>query len=102
MVEEALKPMQYWLDMGVDALRLAVLYYGDWIGMDDNIYLGDRNGVRTLMQWNADGNAGLCTHSFRAAIGYVFARLRALLSKRGGKELRRLREINQDRTFHLL
>ena len=36
-----------------------VLYYGDEIGMGDNIYLGDRNGVRTPMQWNADRNAGL-------------------------------------------
>jgi maltose alpha-D-glucosyltransferase / alpha-amylase len=35
-----------------------ILYYGDEIGMGDNIYLGDRNGVRTPMQWNADKNAG--------------------------------------------
>ncbi len=35
-----------------------ILYYGDEIGMGDNIYLGDRNGVRTPMQWTADGNAG--------------------------------------------
>ncbi len=35
-----------------------VIYYGDEIGMGDNIYLGDRNGVRTPMQWNADRNAG--------------------------------------------
>jgi maltose alpha-D-glucosyltransferase / alpha-amylase len=35
-----------------------LLYYGDEIGMGDNIYLGDRNGVRTPMQWNADRNAG--------------------------------------------
>ena len=35
-----------------------VLYYGDEIGMGDNIYIGDRNGVRTPMQWNADRNAG--------------------------------------------
>ena len=35
-----------------------VLYYGDEIGMGDNFYLGDRNGVRTPMQWNADRNAG--------------------------------------------
>ena len=35
-----------------------VLYYGDEIGMGDNYYLGDRNGVRTPMQWNADRNAG--------------------------------------------
>lgn len=35
-----------------------VLYYGDEIGMGDNIYLGDRNGVRTPMQWSADRNGG--------------------------------------------
>src|SRR5438309_1100195 len=35
-----------------------VPYYGDEIGMGDNIYLGDRNGVRTPMQWNVDRNAG--------------------------------------------
>ncbi|HEX4643274.1 MAG TPA: maltose alpha-D-glucosyltransferase [Candidatus Acidoferrales bacterium] len=38
-----------------------VLYYGDEIGMGDNIYLGDRNGVRTPMQWNGDRNAGFST-----------------------------------------
>ncbi|HXE30412.1 MAG TPA: alpha-glucosidase C-terminal domain-containing protein, partial [Terriglobales bacterium] len=35
-----------------------VLYYGDEIGMGDNIYLADRNGVRTPMQWNVDRNGG--------------------------------------------
>ncbi|HUB79073.1 MAG TPA: maltose alpha-D-glucosyltransferase [Bryobacteraceae bacterium] len=35
-----------------------VVYYGDEIGMGDNVYLGDRNGVRTPMQWNSDRNAG--------------------------------------------
>src|SRR5690242_7256610 len=35
-----------------------ILYYGDEIGMGDNTYLGDRNGVRTPMQWNSDRNAG--------------------------------------------
>ena len=35
-----------------------VLYYGDEIGMGDNVYLGDRNGVRTPMQWNPERNAG--------------------------------------------
>jgi len=34
------------------------IYYGDEIGMGDNIYLGDRNGVRTPMQWSPDRNAG--------------------------------------------
>ncbi len=35
-----------------------VIYYGDEIGMGDNVYLGDRNGVRTPMQWSGDRNAG--------------------------------------------
>jgi maltose alpha-D-glucosyltransferase / alpha-amylase len=35
-----------------------VIYYGDEIGMGDNIYLGDRDSVRTPMQWNSDRNAG--------------------------------------------
>ena len=35
-----------------------IIYYGDEIGMGDNIYLGDRNGVRTPMQWSIDRNAG--------------------------------------------
>jgi len=35
-----------------------ILYYGDEIGMGDNIYLGDRNGVRTPMQWSSDRNGG--------------------------------------------
>ncbi len=47
----------------LNALLLAmpgtpVIYYGDEIGMGDNIYLGDRNGVRTPMHWSSDKNAG--------------------------------------------
>ncbi len=38
-----------------------VLYYGDEIGMGDNIYLGDRDSVRTPMQWSPDRNAGFST-----------------------------------------
>jgi maltose alpha-D-glucosyltransferase/alpha-amylase len=38
-----------------------VVYYGDEIGMGDNIYLGDRNGVRTPMQWTPDRNGGFST-----------------------------------------
>jgi maltose alpha-D-glucosyltransferase / alpha-amylase len=38
-----------------------IMYYGDEIGMGDNVYLGDRNGVRTPMQWNGGVNAGFST-----------------------------------------
>jgi maltose alpha-D-glucosyltransferase/alpha-amylase len=41
-----------------------VIYYGDEIGMGDNIYLGDRNGVRTPMQWNPDRNGGFSRADF--------------------------------------
>lgn len=41
-----------------------VIYYGDEIGMGDNIYLGDRNGVRTPMQWTGDRNAGFSRADF--------------------------------------
>ena len=45
-----------------------VIYYGDEIGMGDNIYLGDRNGVRTPMQWSPDRNAGFSRGQSAAAI----------------------------------
>jgi maltose alpha-D-glucosyltransferase/alpha-amylase len=41
-----------------------VMYYGDEIGMGDNIYLGDRDGVRTPMQWTPDRNGGFSTADF--------------------------------------
>jgi maltose alpha-D-glucosyltransferase / alpha-amylase len=41
-----------------------ILYYGDEIGMGDNIYLGDRDGVRTPMQWSPDRNAGFSRADF--------------------------------------
>jgi maltose alpha-D-glucosyltransferase/alpha-amylase len=41
-----------------------IVYYGDEIGMGDNIYLGDRDGVRTPMQWTGDRNAGFSKADF--------------------------------------
>ncbi len=48
-----------------------ILYYGDEIGMGDNIYLGDRHGVRTPMQWSGDRNAGFS----RATPGRLYSPL---------------------------
>ena len=63
------------LDNGRDDMQLAiailfslpgspVLYYGDEIGMGDNVYLGDRDGVRTPMQWTGDRNGGFSRADF--------------------------------------
>ena len=46
-----------------------ILYYGDEIGMGDNIYLGDRNGVRTPMQWSSDRNGGFSRADPGAPLG---------------------------------
>ena len=48
-----------------------IIYYGDEIGMGDNVYLGDRNGVRTPMQWNAWHNAGFSEADSAALFGPV-------------------------------
>ena len=45
-----------------------ILYYGDEIGMGDNIYLGDRDGVRTPMQWTGDRNGGFSRADFAAPV----------------------------------
>jgi maltose alpha-D-glucosyltransferase/alpha-amylase len=63
------------LDNGMDEIRLMtaimfslpgspVLYYGDEIGMGDNVYLGDRDGVRTPMHWTGERNAGFSRADF--------------------------------------
>ena len=63
------------LDAGRDEIELLhailfslpgspVLYYGDEIMMGDNVYLGDRDGVRTPMQWNVDRNGGFSRADF--------------------------------------
>src|SRR5687768_4328116 len=48
-----------------------IIYYGDEIGMGDNVYLGDRNGVRTPMQWSAWPNAGFSEADTAALFGPV-------------------------------
>jgi len=50
-----------------------IVYYGDEIGMGDNVYLGDRNGVRTPMQWSADRNAGFSEAEVAALYSPVIA-----------------------------
>ena len=50
-----------------------VIYYGDEIGMGDNVYLGDRNGVRTPMQWTGDRNAGFSKADVHALYAPVVA-----------------------------
>lgn len=50
-----------------------ILYYGDEIGMGDNIYLGDRNGVRTPMQWSLDRNAGFSKADYNLLYSPVIA-----------------------------
>ncbi|HET9423883.1 MAG TPA: alpha-glucosidase C-terminal domain-containing protein, partial [Gemmatimonadaceae bacterium] len=50
-----------------------ILYYGDELGMGDNVYLGDRNGVRTPMQWTSDRNAGFSEADSAALYSPVIA-----------------------------
>ena len=50
-----------------------VIYYGDEIGMGDNVYLGDRNGVRTPMQWTGDRNAGFSRADIHALYAPIVA-----------------------------
>jgi len=50
-----------------------VMYYGDEIGMGDNVFLGDRNGVRTPMQWTPDRNAGFSRADYARLYAPVIA-----------------------------
>ena len=50
-----------------------IVYYGDELGMGDNVYLGDRNGVRTPMQWTSDRNAGFSESETAALYSPVIA-----------------------------
>jgi maltose alpha-D-glucosyltransferase / alpha-amylase len=50
-----------------------IVYYGDELGMGDNVYLGDRSGVRTPMQWSADRNAGFSEAETAALYAPVIA-----------------------------
>jgi glycosidase len=62
-----------------------IIYYGDEIGMGDNIYLGDRDGVRTPMQWSPDRNAGFSRARPRGSTaGDHRLRLRLPGDQRGG------------------
>lgn len=58
LMENGLRKMELLYSLLFTLPGSPVLYYGDEIGMGDNIYLGDRNGVRTPMQWTGDRNAG--------------------------------------------
>ncbi len=55
------KKMELMVALSFSLPGTPVMYYGDEIAMGDNVYLGDRNGVRTPMQWSADRNAGFST-----------------------------------------
>ncbi len=58
LIDKSLRRMELLNSLLLSFPGTPVIYYGDDIGMGDNIYLGDRDGVRTPMQWSADRNAG--------------------------------------------
>ena len=58
LMENSRRKMELMNSMLLSLPGSPVIYYGDEIGMGDNIYLGDRNGVRTPMQWTGDRNGG--------------------------------------------
>ena len=69
-----------------------IVYYGDEIGMGDNVYLGDRNGVRTPMQWTSDRNARFSRADPAAPVqpGHHGSHLRISGGQRRGTGARRL------------
>jgi maltose alpha-D-glucosyltransferase / alpha-amylase len=88
-----------------------IIYYGDEIGMGDNIYLGDRNGVRTPMQWSIDRNAGFseadAARLYTPVISdppYGYAAINVEAQERSGSSLlawmkRLIRIVKQHPTF---
>ncbi len=64
LMDNARRRMELMNSMLLSLPGSPIIYYGDEIGMGDNIYLGDRNGVRTPMQWNGDRNAGFSSTDF--------------------------------------
>jgi len=64
LVNNGRRQMELFYGMILSLPGSPILYYGDEIGMGDNIYLGDRDGVRTPMQWSADRNGGFSRADF--------------------------------------
>ena len=64
LLENSIDQMKLFHAMLLSLPGTPIVYYGDELGMGDNIYLGDRNGVRTPMQWTGDRNAGFSTADF--------------------------------------
>lgn len=58
LLENSRRKIELMNSLLLSLLGTPVIYYGDEIGMGDNVFLGDRNGVRTPMQWTMDRNAG--------------------------------------------
>jgi maltose alpha-D-glucosyltransferase/alpha-amylase len=64
LLENSTNQMELFHAMLLSLPGTPIVYYGDEIGMGDNIYLGDRDGVRTPMHWNVDRNAGFSRADF--------------------------------------
>jgi glycosidase len=69
LVNNGRRQMELFYGMLLSLPGSPILYYGDEIGMGDNIYLGDRDGVRTPMQWSADRNGGFSRPGVRVPVG---------------------------------